>query len=258
MGTAKRISDYANKATLSGSEKLELDDAGVPYHALSQAIANRFRGTAGAAIASAATTDIGAATGVYVHVTGTTTITSLGSTTPGQWRIVVFDGALLLTHHAANLVLPGSASITTVAGDSAIFESEGDGAGGAGSRWKCVAYTRSDGTPVKPGAMTGQSKSADYTFVLADANTAVLHPSADVTGRTFTLPANASVAFPVFTMITVINQNGAGNLTLAITTDTLRWSPAGTAGSRTLAANGIATFLKITANEWLVSGTGLS
>lgn len=258
MGTPKRISDYENKATLNGLEKVELDD-GSPWYGTTQQIADRFRGTKGADIASAATTDIGAATGVFVHVTGSTgPITSLGSTTPGQLRIVVFDSTPTLTHHATNLILPGSANIVAAAGDCAIFESEGDGAGGTGSRWKCVVYQRADGTPIKPGALSGQDKSADYTFVLADANTAVRHPGTDGTGRTFTLPANSSVPFPRYTMITVVNQNGAGVVTLAITTDTLRWSPAGTTGSRTLAANGIATLIKIGDTEWMVSGTGLT
>ena len=98
------------------------------------------------------------------------------------------------------------------------------------------------------------SKSADYTFVLADAGEHILHPSADTTARTFTIPANGSVPFPIGTAITVINQNGAGVLTIAITSDTMRKADSGTTGSRTLAANGIVTILKVTATEWLISG----
>jgi hypothetical protein len=47
-------------------------------------------------------------------------------------------------------------------------------------------------------------------------------------------------------------------MTIAITTDTMRLAGAGTTGSRTLAANGIATCLKLTATEWIISGTGLT
>lgn len=103
-----------------------------------------------------------------------------------------------------------------------------------------------------------QSKSAAYGFVLADANTGVLHPSADTTARTFTIPANSSVPYPIGTALTVINQHSAGVVTIAITTDTMRLAGAGTTGSRTLAADGIATALKLTATEWLISGTGLT
>lgn len=81
----------------------------------------------GADIASATTTDIGAATGNFVHVTGTTTITGLGTIQAGTRRIVKFTGALTLTHNATSLILPWSANITTVAGDTATFVSLGSG-----------------------------------------------------------------------------------------------------------------------------------
>jgi len=83
------------------------------------------------------------------------------------------------------------------------------------------------------------SQSANYTCVLSDAGKHLLHPSADTTARTFTIPANSSVAYPIGTALTFINQNGAGVLTIAITTDTMRMAGAGTTGSRTLAAEGI-------------------
>jgi hypothetical protein len=102
------------------------------------------------------------------------------------------------------------------------------------------------------------SQSAAYTLVAADAGKHILHPSADTTARTFTIPANGSVAFPIGTAVTFINQNGAGVVTIAITTDTMRLSPAGTTGSRTLAANGSATAIKITSTEWIISGSGLT
>lgn len=102
------------------------------------------------------------------------------------------------------------------------------------------------------------SQSAAYTLALADAEALLLHPSADTTARTWTIPANASVAFPIGTTIRIVNQNAAGVLTIAITTDTMRLAGAGTTGSRTLAANGVATIEKLTATEWIISGTGLT
>jgi hypothetical protein len=102
------------------------------------------------------------------------------------------------------------------------------------------------------------SQSTAYTLVLGDSGKHILHPSADTTARTFTIPANSSVAFPVGTAITFVNQNGAGTVTIAITTDTIRLAGAGTTGSRTLAANGVATAIKITTTEWIISGTGLT
>lgn len=102
------------------------------------------------------------------------------------------------------------------------------------------------------------SQSAAYTLVLADSGKHILHPSADTTARTFTIPANSSVAYPVGTAVTIINQNAAGVITIAITTDTMRLAGAGTTGSRTLAANGVATAIKITSTEWIISGTNLT
>lgn len=107
-------------------------------------------------------------------------------------------------------------------------------------------------------AIAGSSKSAAYTTVLADANTVILHPAADTTARTFTIDSNANVPYPVNTAITFINQHGAGVLTIAVTADAMYLAGAGTTGNRTLAANGLATAIKVTSTEWLISGTGLS
>ena len=72
----------------------------------------------GTAIASAATTTVGTrGLGDYIHITGTTTITSLGTATAaGVRRTLIFDEVLTLTHNATSLVCPGAANIVTVAG----------------------------------------------------------------------------------------------------------------------------------------------
>lgn len=89
----------------------------------------------GANVASAATVDLGAiADGSYVHITGTTGITSFGTVAAGVSRTVVFDGALTITHNATSMILPGAANITTAAGDVAEFVSEGSG------NWRCKTY----------------------------------------------------------------------------------------------------------------------
>jgi len=107
-------------------------------------------------------------------------------------------------------------------------------------------------------AIPQNSNSAAYTTVLADSGKHILHPSADTTARTFTIDSNANVAYPIGTAITFVNQDSAGELTIAITTDTMRLAGAGTTGSRTLAANGVATAIKITSTEWIISGTNLN
>jgi len=100
------------------------------------------------------------------------------------------------------------------------------------------------------------SQSAAYTLVAADANKCILHPTADNNARTFTIPANASVAYRIGTAVTFVNQ--INTVTIAITTDTLTFAGTGTTGSRTLAAHGVATAIKVTSTLWYISGTGLT
>lgn len=92
-------------------------------------------------VASAGTCDIGAAAALRVRITGTTTITSFG-TSANRIRFLRFAGALTLTHNGTSLILPGSANITTVAGDTATAMSDGSG------NWRVTNYQRGDGTPL--------------------------------------------------------------------------------------------------------------
>jgi hypothetical protein len=101
------------------------------------------------------------------------------------------------------------------------------------------------------------SKSAAYTLVLADAGKHIFHPSTDANARTFTIPANSSVAYPIGTAISFINMTSQV-VTIAITTDTMYLSSAGTTGSRSLAQYGTATAVKITSTNWIISGSGLT
>lgn len=97
----------------------------------------------GSAVASSGTTNIWATYDDFVHITGTTTITSFG-TAPraGAERTVIFDGALTLTHNATSLILPGAANITTAAGDRAIVRAD------TTANMIVVSYTKADGTAV--------------------------------------------------------------------------------------------------------------
>ena len=100
-------------------------------------------------------------------------------------------------------------------------------------------------------------QSAAYTAVLADAGKVILHPSTDANARTFTIPANGSVAYPTGTVLTFINMTSQV-VTISITTDTLYLAGTGSTGSRSLAQYGIATAVKMTSTTWLISGNGLT
>lgn len=98
----------------------------------------------GADITSTATPDVGAVEGLMHDVTGTTSITGLGTVRAGIWKILKFEDALTLTHNGTSLILPGAANITTANGDVGIFMSEGSG------NWRCLHYQPSLYPPKRP------------------------------------------------------------------------------------------------------------
>lgn len=102
------------------------------------------------------------------------------------------------------------------------------------------------------------SQSANYTTVLADKGYCIYHPSSDTTARTFTIASNASVAYPIGTVISFDNEFSAGTLTLSISSDTLVLDGTGSTGSRTLAAGGVATARKVGTTRWRINGIALT
>lgn len=123
----------------------------------------------GSDVASAATVSLGE--GGLFHITGTTTITDIDFATAkdGRIAVLVFDGALTLTHNATTLKLPGGANITTVAGDRAIVVQD------SSDNVIVVAYIRNSGT-VDPaaksqtdfitGMLGGTVSNGDYMLAL--------------------------------------------------------------------------------------------
>lgn len=85
------------------------------------------------------------------------------------------------------------------------------------------------------------------TLVLADAGEQLIVTTNQI------IPANASVAFPIGTLIEIYN-NSAAAITVAITTDTLRLAGGATTGTRTIAAYGSCFLSKKTATVWSASG----
>ena len=94
--------------------------------------------TKGIDVASATNLIVGS-DGNYFDVTGTTTITSIGTVGVGTSIKLHFDSVLVLDHHSTDLVLPGAANITTQVGDEAEFIEYSI------SDWRCVNYLRADG-----------------------------------------------------------------------------------------------------------------
>lgn len=100
------------------------------------------------------------------------------------------------------------------------------------------------------------SQSADYTLILSDAGKSIFHPSTDTNDRTFTIPSNASVAYPIGTAISFLNMSNI--VTIAINSDTMYWAGSGATGSRLLSQYGSAAAIKMTSTTWIISGSNLS
>jgi len=102
--------------------------------------------------------------GSMIDVTGTTTVTSFASTGIGSMIVVQFDGALVLTHHSTDLILPGAANITTAAGDIGIFYEYASG------DYRCISYQVQASPPGAGGSVAfvsaqsaSSSSSIDFT-----------------------------------------------------------------------------------------------
>lgn len=97
-----------------------------------------------ATIASATTTDLGTSASNIVSISGTTTITSFGSSASvgNPLYFLTFEDALLLTYNGTSLILPTGANVTTAAGDTCVAQYLGSG------NWKIVSYSRASGSPL--------------------------------------------------------------------------------------------------------------
>lgn len=213
-------------------------------------------------MSSAATVNVSVATGEAVLITGTTTITSLGTGFAGCYRELRFSGALTLTH-SANLLLPGASNITTAANDVYCFRCLSAGV------WIMVGGSRASATLASP-AFTGTAtyngveigfrgvplttRNSAYTFVAGDAGKGVA--KTNTTAYTYTVNNGVHAAGDV---ITVVHTGSAGNVTLAEGAGfTLYLAGGTTTGNRTLAPGALAAIFFTSASTGVVSGAGVT
>jgi hypothetical protein len=105
-----------------------------------------------------------------------------------------------------------------------------------------------------PTFTVGTANTTDYTAVLAD-QYQVLEVMNKATAIAFNIPTNASVAFPIGTVITVLNI-GAGLCTIkAVTSGTTTVLSAGAVAAQpTLAQYKTAVCIKTATDTWYVVG----
>lgn len=102
------------------------------------------------------------------------------------------------------------------------------------------------------GVRVVDASAGDQTFALGDANTVQY---VDATTRTFTVPANATVAFPVGAIIYVASI-GAGEVTIdpasGVTLNSI--VAQSSTANRTVLAGGMAALIKMGADDWNIAG----
>lgn len=108
-------------------------------------------------IASASTTNLNAATGNLVHITGTTTINAF-TLQSGAERSVIFDGSLTLVN-SSGLLLPGDANIVVARGDRALVRGDTNGT-------ILTHFQRANGLPVVGGVISKEYLSPDQVIVV--------------------------------------------------------------------------------------------
>jgi hypothetical protein len=233
-------------------------------------------------VVNTATSVLGGAT------TNSTSTTSLSIATGSKSLTLVESGKAYIVGQYVIIASTASPTnymvgqVTSFSGTSLVVNVTVINGSGTIAAWSIsvTAITRNNYLPLIGGTMTGaitfaagqtvdgtsgigyinipqNSQSAAYTLVAADAGKHIFHPSTDANARTFTIPANGSVAYPIGTAISFVNMTSQV-VSIAITTDTMYLAGTGTTGTRSLAQYGTATALKMTSTTWIISGAGLT
>jgi hypothetical protein len=196
-----------------------------------------------------------------IFQTGQLTVANTTGTTSAVSGAVIITGGLAVggnIYQTGKLTVANS-SASTGSGSGAVIVNGGVGIGanlniggnlaanvnisGLSNRAYSVGYL---GIPQN-------TQNANYGILIGDAGRHIYVTATS----TVTIPDNGSVAFPIGTAISIIANSGA-TVTIAITTDTMYLAGTGTTGSRTLAAFGMATAVKVTSTVWFINGTGLT
>ncbi len=170
-------------------------------------------GSKGADVASANALTLGT-DGNFFDITGTTAITSITTLGIGSVVRLQFDGALVLTHHNTDLILPGATNITTATGDVATLVEY------AAGKWFLADYSGllvHRGTQTITGAKTFSSAititPVTNQLVLGVTNTTTISATAPAASRTYTMPDAGGAADFV---LTAGNQTLGGTKTFSV------------------------------------------
>jgi len=200
---------------------------------------------ASSSITAASSVDVSASDGESVLITGQATITSLGTGYEGCKRELRFDDTCTLTH-SSNLVLPGGDDLSTSDGDVMTFRCTGSGV------WVYVSGSTGS-TASAEGTIPQVVMTANRDLALTDAGCHRLRSGGDLT-----IKPDASVASPVGSVVTVVNDASTSMTLYRDTGVTLRLGGNSASVNLTLVGYGVCTLLKTATDTWYASGSGLS
>jgi hypothetical protein len=223
-----------------------------PAITLTTSISGMLKGSGGALAAATANTD-------FQSPISLTTVGSTGAATfaSNVLNIPNYSVAGTVTSVATGTGLTGG-PITgsgTIAIDATVVTLDGT-----------QTLTNKTVTALASGSTVQDSSGSSYAFgyrtMPQSANTSgtlVLSDSAKhyYITSSITVPLNATVAFDIGTVITVVSNNTALSI-IPASGVTLQLANSASAGTRSLASNGIATMIKVGVNTWYISGTGVT
>ena len=215
------------KATGLANGSAATDSAAFGQIATAVAAINLGQGGFGAqtSIASAATVDLGTITTHNALVTGSVTITSLGSSASTVYPIyrIAFNAALTITHNATSLICLTGADIIASGGDSCVMIYYGSG------NWSMVAYERYSGAALTQQTIPAAVMLASATSVVAFNNATTPNTKIDVSAAALMMVTTAfaptiRTSFAVTVDTATVGANGIDTGALAASTWYYLWA----------------------------------
>lgn len=250
---------WAGPKSLIGGEVVAGNDISVVYDATAGAfhLMNYPETSTAVSIASAATTDLGTIPTCNANITGTTGITSFGSSASLAAPIyfVTFAAALTITHNGTSLILPGAKNILTEAGASAILLYLGSG------NWRMLFYQRPSVQPYLLTSLPAQASTSGTAIDFTGIPPGVTRIQVMLSGVSTNGTAQVRIQIGNGSVVTTgyagaVDSSSSAGATLAATfTAGLATERAGVAAAAAI-RHGIATLVHMGSNVWAMTWLG--